>query len=129
LVLNLLPTSPFDGAYALRALIWPIAGLRTAVAVTCRAAWGISLVIMLACCYLIVAVPAEPLAAGLLFALGLYVAVAARRDELEFEQEEAELEGENLLSLDDELAHDDWFDDESGQMVLVEQHYDQLRER
>lgn len=129
LVLNVLPASPFDGAHALRALIWPIAGLRTAVAVTCRAAWGIALLFMLACCYLIVAVPGEPLATGLLFALGMYLAVAARRDELEFEQEEADRDDDNLLGLDDELAQVDWYDEESGHMVLVEQHYDQLRER
>lgn len=128
LVVNTLPAWPFDAALATRAVLWPMTGLRTSYVAVSRIALTLGTMLLAAGAALWVANPHLYLAGGLLCAMGLFVGVSSHRDLWLFDQYELEREDE-LSRLDNHLLDDDWFDDDPGHMVLVEQHYDQLRER
>jgi stage IV sporulation protein FB len=128
LVLNSLPVWPFDAAIATRAVLWPMTGLRTSYMAVGRIAMGMGILLLLSGGALWIAQPPQQLVSGILCISGLYVAVAARRDLWQFDRDEADRDNE-LSRLDDRLSDDEWFEDDPSHMVLVEQHYDQLRER
>ncbi len=128
LVVNSLPVWPFDAALAARAVLWPMTGLRTAYVAVSRIALVLGATLLAAGVALWLSHPHLYAPGALLCALGLFVGVSSSRDLWLFDQSEMEREAE-LSRLDDHLMDDDWFEEDPGHMVLVEQHYDQLRER
>lgn len=128
-LLNLLPAYPFDGAPAMRALLWPLVGRRSSYVITSRIALAVSGVLILFSSYAFSMLAVPPYVWGSLLLLGVYLAFAAHRDRMVFEAIEADIEAEAYWLLDEGDQEDAWMRDESGHMVLVEQHYDQLKER
>ena len=127
-LVNLLPAYPFDAAIVLRSLLWPMLGRRTAHITTGRLAQASSLGFLFAGLYLAAILQAAPQVWLLPIAMSLYLMVASQRDWYLMDLADRLEEEEDWLTLDDEVD-DDWLRDDASHMVLVEQHYDQLRER
>ncbi len=129
-LVNLLPAYPFDGATVLRSLLWPMVGRQTAYATTGRLAQAAAVGFLFCGLYLAAIVGAESYVWFIPIAAALYLAVAAQRDWHVLRELEVDLNDDEWLQLDSEEMEDDsWLRDDSTHMVLVEQHYDQLRER
>lgn len=127
-LVNLLPAYPFDVAIVLRSLLWPMVGRRTALLATGRLAQATSVGFLFCGLYLASIVQVESYVWVIPIFAFLYLAVAAQRDWYLLEELDGETIDDDWLGLEDELGEDIWRDDASH-MVLVEQHYDQLRER
>jgi stage IV sporulation protein FB len=131
-LLNWISVYPFDAAPALRALLWPLAGRRSAAIFTSRLGLGVSVALFFAALYFYSMVGAASHVWGTFLLLAIFSAVSAQRDLSLFEEAEADAMVDDYwkLNMDDEdLDDDEWLRDDSNHMVLVEQHYDQLRER
>jgi stage IV sporulation protein FB len=129
-LLNWIPAYPFDGAPTLRALLWPTVGRRTAAVITSRVALAVAIGLMIGGIAIRWLPDATPLPVwSSLLMLGLFTAVSSQRDLLlsrwiAHERDE--------LTLSDGISDPidaSWLVDDSDNMVLVEQHHDQLRER
>lgn len=129
LFVNLLPVYPFDCAAFVRALLWPLAGRRTSLVMVRRLGMGAAAVLVTLGIYWLVMLPDAALSATALVALGLFVWVSARRELPMFDQVDFEAFTDDTMPFGDELEDDAWMHDDPNHMVLVEQHYDQLRER
>ena len=129
-LVNLLPAYPFDAAIAVQSLLWPLAGRRTAGSLTQRLAWGVAAVMLVAGLYLFQFTNAPTHAWAALVLLAAYVAVSAQRPFESIVEYETDLAlGEFFVDEVETSEYDTSLRDDSGHMVLVEQHYDQLRER
>ncbi len=129
-LVNLIPAYPFDTATVVRSLLWPMVGWRTAHVTTGRLAQAVAIGFLFCGLYLATMVATEPYIWATPICAAIYLSVAAQREWYTLRHAEGELTDEEWLQLDtDELEDDAWFRDDSNHMVLVEQHYDQLRER
>ncbi|WP_442482880.1 site-2 protease family protein [Aeoliella sp. SH292] len=128
-LVNLLPAYPFDAAIVLRSLLWPMVGRRTAHLATGRLAQAASVGFLFCGLYLATMVEAQSHVWMIPIFAAFYLFVAAQIDWHAI----AELDGDSLddewLTLEAEDLEDDLWREDSSHMVLVEQHYDQLRER
>jgi len=130
-LLNMLPAYPFDGATAVRSLLWPMVGRRTAHVVTSRVAQAFAAALLFCGLYVATLLHGSSLVWGAMIMLSLFLAVSAQRDLYNMSL----LDFDNLddtlptLDLDADEDEDEWLREDPTQMVLVEQHYDQLRER
>ena len=133
MLLNLLPTYPFDGGPVLRAMLWPALGRRTARIVSGRVAMSIAIGF---CVLAILTVRNEeitPLPVWIpLVLLGIFVFFSARQDLLSVEASEQAEEpagyhaGSAGLDLLDAMWSDD---DEEGVLVEHQQHQPADRNR
>ncbi len=123
LLLNLLPTFPFDGGPALRALLWPALGRRTARIVTSRAAMAVALG-----CFVLAILFYEnelsfpfPLWLPLVI-LGIFLIFSARQDLILGSAHELadELAGYHLPTDGLDLLDQVWSEDGDEETVLVE---------
>ncbi|QDU53862.1 zinc metalloprotease [Aeoliella mucimassa] len=128
-LVNLLPAYPFDAAIILRSLLWPMVGRRTAHITTSRLAQAASLGFLFAGLYLAAILQTAPYVWSVPLAAALYLLVASQRDWHLLEKDEHQELEEDWLTLENEIEADEWLRDDPSHMVLVEQHYDQLRER
>lgn len=129
-LLNTLPAYPFDGATAIRSLLWPMVGRRTAHVVTSRVAQAIAGALLFCGMYVATLLQGSSTAWGAMLMLSLFLAVSAQRDLQHMSLLDFESMDDTLPTLDlDDEDEDDWLREDPSQMVLVEQHYDQLRER
>lgn len=128
-LVNMLPAYPCDAAIVVRSMLWPMLGRRTAHVTTGRLAQGASLGFLFAGLYLAVIVQMSPSVWIIPIAAALYLMVAAQRDWFLIEQADRLEAEDEWLSLEDEPEDSEWLLDDDNHMVLVEQHYDQLRER
>lgn len=129
-LVNLLPAYPFDTAVVLRSLLWPMVGRRTAHVTTGRLAQAAAVGFLFCGLYLATMVETEAYIWAIPLCAALYLIVASQRDWYLLGQTEKDFDEEEWLHLDaDELDNEVWLRDDSNHMVLVEQHYDQLRER
>lgn len=129
-LVNLLPAYPFDAAVVTRSLLWPMVGRRTAHVTTGRLAQAAAVGFLFCGLYLATMVQAESYVWAIAVSAALYLAVAAQLDWTSIALIDGEQEEDQWLTLEAEAESDDepWRED-SSHMVLVEQHYDQLRER
>lgn len=129
-LVNLLPAYPFDAAIVLRSLLWPMVGRRTALITTGRLAQASAVGFLFCGLYLATMVQTNGYVWFIPIAAALYLFVAAQRDWHSLDQMDGELQEENWTKITgDDLEDEPWMRDDSSHMVLVEQHYDQLRER
>ena len=129
-LVNLLPAYPFDAAIVVRSLLWPMVGRRTAYVTTARLAQAASVGFLFCGLYLATMVAVESYVWMIPLSTALYLAIAARRDWYELDQLDREPSDDEWMNVESsELEDDAWLRDDSNHMVLVEQHYDQLRER
>ncbi len=129
-LVNLLPAYPFDTATVLRSLLWPMVGRRTAYVTTGRLAQAAAVGFLFCGLYLATIAQTEGSVWVIPLAASLYLAVAAQRDWYLLAQMDGDAHDDEWVHLDaEELEDESWLRDDSNHMVLVEQHYDQLRER
>ena len=118
-LLNVLPAFPFDGGMALRAVLRPVVGSRTAIEYTFRTAIGVAVALLVTAwfvreLYAQAAIPAWlPLAM-----LALFLMVSAKRDRAlaSLRVPEDDPFGEHLLDNSDDLLFEELEDD----VVLIE---------
>jgi Zn-dependent protease len=121
MLLNLLPAYPFDGGPALRALLWPALGRKTACLVTSRIAMTIAIGF---CVLAAVGVdPQAPLFWVPLVTLGIFLFFSARQDQLAAESIDPhdDLIGYQMTGEGLDLLDAMWSDDDEKDAVLVEQ--------
>lgn len=128
-LVNLLPAYPFDSAVVTRALLWPMVGRRTAHVATGRLAQAAAVGFLFCGLYLATVVQSESYVWAIAIFAALYLAVAAQLDWSAIALLDGEADEDEWLTLDSEEASDEPWREDSSHMVLVEQHYDQLRER
>ena len=129
-LVNLLPAYPFDAAIIIRSLLWPMVGRRTAYVTTGRLAQAAAAGFLFCGLYLATMVGAEGHVWFVPIAGALYLFVASQRDWHALHHLDSAAQEDDWMSLDsDEDDGESWLRDDSSHMVLVEQHYDQLRER
>lgn len=128
-LINVLPAYPFDGGTAFRSLLWPMVGRRTAHVVTSRVAQTLAVAVLFCGLYLAVLLNTASYVWGAMIMLALFLAISSQRDWYSLSLLDFEGFDDTVPTIEIDEEDEEWLREDPGQMVLVEQHYDQLRER
>lgn len=128
-LVNMLPAYPFDAAVIIRSLLWPMLGSRTAHVATGRLAQASAAGFLFCGLYMAFMIDVSSYVWAIPIGASLYLFVAAQYDWHSLEQLDADLLDQEWLALEGDEPEDEQWREDGSHMVLVEQHYDQLRER